>query len=509
VLLADLVDASRAMASDPSRRGKKKVMAELLRHVPPSEIAIAVSYLSGALRQRRTGVGWASLRSRPPGAAEASLNLFEVDEAFARAASLSGGGSAAERRGVMEGLFSRATQEEQDFLVRLVSGELRQGALAALVAEALALATDTDVGLVRRASMLAGGLGPVAEALLIEGQQGLDRYRLQVGSPVQPMLAQAAGSLEEAMARLPATAVEWKLDGIRIQVHRAGSEVSVFSRSLDRLTHRVPEIVNAVLSLPNEAVILDGEAIRLGDADRPLPFQETGRRVATREDVPALTSTAPLSAFFFDVLHLDGEDLIDRPAEERFRILEAALPERFLVPRLIRPSAESAAEFSRDALARGHEGVIVKDLAAPYEAGRRGGAWLKVKPHHTLDLVVLAAEWGHGRRQGWLSNLHLGARNAETGEFVMLGKTFKGLTDEMLTRQTSALLALRESDNGWLVRVRPELVVEVAFDGVQRSPRYPGGVALRFARVVRYRDDKRSWEADTIDTVRRIFSSGR
>ena len=431
------------------------------------------------------GVGWASLREAPPAAAEPTLSVADVDAALAELARLSGTGSVGARREALRALLARATASEQAFLTALVIGDLRQGALAAVVGDAVARAAGVPVAAVRRALMLRGDLGAVAETAL--GGGDLAAFRLEIGRPLQPMLASTAPDVAAALAKTGPAAVEWKLDGARIQVHRDGRDVAVFSRTLDDVTARVPEVAEAALALPVSAVVLDGEAIALREDGRPYPFQVTGSRFASRQ------GTIPLTPMLFDVLHLDGEDLLDRPGAERAEALAAAVPETARVPR---GEGEGMLE---DALARGHEGVVVKSLAAPYEAGRRGAAWVKVKPVHTLDLVILAAEWGHGRRRGWLSNLHLGARGGDG--FVMLGKTFKGLTDAMLTWQTEALLALEVRRTAHVVHVRPELVVEIAFDGVQTSPRYPGGVALRFARVLRHRPDKPAAQADTLDAV--------
>jgi DNA ligase-1 len=504
VLLAELVAASTAVAATRSRLAKVAAIAECLRSAGPGEVAIATSYLSGELRQRRTGVGWASLRDLPAPAAAPSLHLTDVDGAFARIEALAGAGSAATRREQLAALFARATAEEQRFLAQLAGGELRQGALAGIVTDGVAVAAGVPAPAVRRAAMLAGDLPAVAEAALGEGEAGLGTFHLQLGRPVQPMLAKTAPSLAAALAQTGRAAVEWKLDGVRIQVHRDGDDVTIFTRTLDPVGERMPEIAEAVRALPLEQVILDGEAIALRADGRPRPFQETASRAASRGDTTALREAVPLTPFFFDVLHLDGRDLLDLPASERLAAIEPLLPDGTWVPRIVTESADEAAAFSGDALARGHEGVVVKSLAAPYEAGRRGAGWLKVKPVHTLDLVVLAAEWGHGRRQGWLSNLHLGARDEQSGGFVMLGKTFKGLTDELLTWQTARLLELESRRTAGTVHVHPQLVVEIAFDGIQTSPRYPGGVALRFARVVRYRPDKQAAEADTIATVRML-----
>jgi ATP-dependent DNA ligase I len=482
-------------------------LAACLRRLEPAEVHPAVAFLSGELRQRQIGVGWAALREAPAAAAAPSLTLAEVDAAFERIGRQAGPGSQAERRRLLTGLLGRATAAEQRFLVGLLSGELRQGALEGVMVEAIAKAAGVAAAEVRRALMLRGALGPVAEAALAQGVPGLRAFHLQVGRPLQPMLASTAPSLEVALERAGQAAVEWKLDGARVQVHRAGDEVAVFTRTLDDITARVPEVVAAARALPVGQAVLDGEVIALRPDGRPQPFQVTASRVGSRLEVERLVASLPLTAFLFDLLHLDGEDLIDRPGAERHAALAAAVPEPLRMPRVVPADPGQAAAFLADALARGHEGVMVKSLAATWEAGRRGAGWLKVKPVHTLDLVVLAAEWGHGRRRGWLSNLHLGAREPETGGFVMLGKTFKGLTDKLLTWQTERLLELAEGPtDGWVVHVRPELVVEVAFDGLQRSPRYPGGLALRFARVLRYRPDKRPEEADTIATVRAIHA---
>ncbi|HEV2856661.1 MAG TPA: ATP-dependent DNA ligase [Thermoanaerobaculia bacterium] len=510
MLLADLVNTSRRVAETRSRSEKTGALADLLRRLAPDEIDIAVAFLSGHLRQGRIGLGGAAVRNAMPGtAAEApSLTLGEVDAAFERISSVSGAGSTAERGRLLSDLLSRATREEQSFLVRLIYGELRQGALAGLMAEALAAAAEVPADEVRRALMLAGELPEVARAVLIEGRPGLARFHLQLFRPLQPMLAQPAGDVSEALDRLGEAAFELKLDGARVQVHKAEGEVRVYSRRGNEVTHAVPELVETVQALPARQLLLDGEVIALRPDGTPHPFQVTMRRFGRKLDVPRLRGELPLTPFFFDVLHLDGEDLMDRPAGERFAALVESVP-GLTVPRIVTADAEEADAFFEDALARGHEGIMAKATDAPYEAGRRGFSWLKVKPAHTLDLVILAAEWGHGRRQGWLSNLHLGARDPENGGFVMLGKTFKGLTDEMLAWQTRKLQELALGTDGWTVYVRPELVAEIAFSDVQESPQYPGGMALRFARVKRYRDDKTAAEADTVETVRRIFAGGR
>jgi DNA ligase-1 len=504
VLLADVATASRAVGATTKRSEKAAQVAACLRRADPAEVPVVVAYLSGELPQRRTGVGWASLRDLPPPAADPSLGVAEVDRILAEVAAVSGAGSVARRVGLMADLFGRATEPEQALLRGLLTGELRQGALEGVMLDALAKASGLPASDVRRAAMLRGAVGPVAAAALADGAAGLAQFRLQVGRPVQPMLASPGDDVAAALARLGTAALEWKLDGVRVQVHRDGDDVSVFTRSLDDITDRVPEVVEAALALPVRSVVLDGEAIALRPDGRPRPFQVTGSRVGSRVDVAAAVRTSPLSTYAFDVLHLDGDDLLARPGRDRFAALRAAVPEELRVPRIETGDLAEAQAFVADTLSRGHEGVVAKALDAPYEAGRRGAGWLKVKPRHTLDLVVLAAEWGHGRRRGWLSNLHLGARDPASGGFVMLGKTFKGLTDQMLAWQTERLQELAVDAGEWVVQVRPELVVEVAFDGVQTSPRYPGGMALRFARVLRHRPDKAPGDADTVDTVRAI-----
>ena len=502
--LAEIVSTSESIGKTRSRTAKTGLMAACLRRLRSEEVSVAVAYLSGRLPQGTIGVGWASLRDRPPPAPEPALELLEVDAALERIKQAAGRGSQTARRGELAALFSAATEPEQAFLARLLMGELRQGALEGSVVEGVAAAAGLRAAQVRRALMLEGDLGTVATAALGEGGSGLDRFRLTVLRPVSPMLAQTAADVEDALARIHPADVEWKLDGVRLQVHVLDGRVRAFARTLADVTDRVPEVVEALAALPLRAAILDGEAIALRPDGRPHPFQVTGSRFASRVDLDRVRASTPLSPFFFDVLHLDGEDLIDRPAAERLEILDARLPASLRVPRTVAEDVGTAERFLDDALGHGHEGVMAKALDAPYEAGRRGAGWLKVKRAHTLDLVVMAAEWGHGRRQGWLSNLHLGARDP-SGGFVMLGKTFKGMTDEMLAWQTERLLELETSREGIEVRVRPELVVDVAFDGLQASPRYPAGMALRFARIKGYRHDKRAEDADTIDTVRAIF----
>jgi DNA ligase 1 len=507
MLLAEIAQASVDVAAASSRLAKTKRLAECLADASPEEIGIAVAYLSGELPQGTVGVGWAALRDHPPPAEPPpTLQLLEVDEAITQLRSISGPGSQAARREAISALFARATEAEQRLLAGLFLGELRQGALEGVMADAVAQAAGVSGTHVRRAAMLAGDLATVAAAALRDGVDGLRAFHLTPLRPVTPMLAQTADDVSAALARVGPASVEWKLDGARIQAHRVDDEIRVFTRNLADITDRVPEIVVALRALDVSAIVLDGEVIALRDDGRPRPFQVTMSRFGTRTSVDELRGATPLSAYFFDCLHLDGEDLLDRPARNRLAALDARVSPELVVPRVETEDVDVAGAFLDDTLARGHEGVMVKSLEAPYEAGRRGAGWLKVKPSHTLDLVVLAAEWGHGRRQGKLSNLHLGARDPVGGSFVMLGKTFKGLTDQMLAWQTERLLELETRREGHIVFVRPELVVEVAFDGVQSSPRYPGGVALRFARVKGYRSDKSPAESDTIETVRAIHA---
>ncbi len=542
----DLAATSAAVAATSSRRDKATLLASALADLGPDEIAAGAAYLAGEVRQRQTGVGYASLRDLPAPSEQPTLTVAGVDRAIAELASVSGPGSQTRRRELLGALFAAATVDEQRLLVGLLSGELRQGAQAGLLTDAIARAAQVPVAVVRRALLLAGDLKTVAVAALTGGATALAEVTLQVGRPLAPMLAQSAPSVEEALAATGTPAVvDVKLDGIRIQVHRSGADIAVFTRSLDEITSRVPEVVAAVRALPAREIVLDGEAIVVDPAGRPRPFQETARRTATRRarrpvadeitpvppadlsgPAPAVipgpqrpppaapavleaassSGVAVLTPYFFDLLHLDGTDLLDAPGRTRWAKLSDVVDAGQLVRRVEVETAEQAATAFAAALDAGHEGVVLKSPDAPYDAGRRGAAWVKVKPRHTLDLVVLAVEWGSGRRQGWLSNLHLGARDPASGGFVMLGKTFKGLTDELLRWQTERFQELAIERGDWMVRVRPEQVVEIAFDGVQTSPRYPGGLALRFARVLRYRDDKTAAEADTIDAVRAIHA---
>jgi DNA ligase-1 len=509
--LVDLVQTSLRVGQTRSRLEKVALLADFVRRLVGSpELVVAVAYLGGDLPQGRIGVGYALLgRLRDAGAAaEATLSLAEVDRVLSAIQAEAGGGSARRRNDLMAGLLARATAEEQEFLVRLVIGEVRQGALEGVVVEAVARAFAVDAPAVRRALMLAGGLPPVAAALAEAGRAGLDRFALSLFQPVHPMLADSAEDVAAALERLGEAAFEYKLDGARVHVHKDGDRIEVFSRQGNRVTAGVPEIVSKVAALPARRLVLDGEAIAIGGDGRPLPFQQTMRRFGRKAESLDLSRQMPLSVYFFDVLRQDDDTLIDRPLGERWSALSALTSEADRVPRIVTASPEEAEAFAQRALADGHEGVMAKGLASVYSAGRRGAEWLKVKQVHTLDLVVLAAEWGSGRRRGWLSNLHLGARDPATGGFVMLGKTFKGMTDEVLRWQTEALLAREIGRDGVVVHVRPELVVEIAFNDVQVSPQYPGGVALRFARVRQYRGDKVAAQADTIEAVRGFLPRG-
>ncbi|MFH9012228.1 ATP-dependent DNA ligase [Streptomyces sp. NPDC017943] len=503
MLLHRLARVSQEVAATSARSRKTALLAELFRDAEADDVPVVIPYLAGRLPQGRIGVGWKVLGRPVVPAAEPSLTVRDVDARLSELAKVSGPGSQAERTRLVGELMGAATEDEQRFLLGLLTGEVRQGALDAVAVEGLAQATGAPSADVRRAVMLAGSLQSVAEALLSDGPASLDRFRLTVGRPVLPMLAHSASSVAEAVDKLGACAVEEKLDGIRVQVHRDGGTVRLYTRTLDDITDRLPEVTAAVLELRGERFILDGEVISFGEDGRPRSFQETAGRVGSRTDVATAARAVPVSPVFFDALSVDGRDLLDLPFTERHAELARLVPEPMRVRRTLvsGPGETPAAEqFLAATLGRGHEGVVAKALQAPYSAGRRGASWLKVKPVHTLDLVVLAAEWGHGRRSGKLSNLHLGARTADGG-LAMLGKTFKGMTDAMLAWQTERLQQLAVETNDHVVRVRPELVVEIAYDGLQRSTRYPAGVTLRFARVIRYREDKRPEEADTVETL--------
>jgi DNA ligase-1 len=507
MLLHELVTTSAAVGEASGKLKKIGLLADVLRRLAPEEIEIAIGFLAGEPRQGRIGIGYSTISAAKDviAADTPGLHLHDVDEVLTQIAAITGSGSAAARHQRLRDLLSRATPAEQDFIVRLLFGELRQGALEGMLVEAVAKASGLAAPTVRRAAMMAGALAPVARAALVDGETGLSSFGVRLFQPIQPMLAQPASNMSEALDQLQRdVSLEWKLDGARIQVHKSGADVRVFSRNLRDVTAAVPEVVEAMHGLAAHDLIVDGEVIALRPDASPHPFQVTMQRFGRKLDVERLRAEVPLTPFFFDLLYADRESLIDEAQEARVARLDA-IAGTLAVPRLVRPAPEDAARFLDETLRRGHEGLMVKSLTAGYAAGRRGQQWLKVKIARTLDLVILAAEWGHGRRTGWLSNLHLGARDPVHGGFVMLGKTFKGLTDEMLTWQTETLRALELSHDRYTVYVKPELVVEVAFNEVQESPQYPGGLALRFARVKSYRHDKSATEADTIDTVRDIY----
>jgi len=475
-----------------------------LKRAQHDEIEIAIAYLSGTIRQAKVGVGWATLQAAKGQAAQTpTIEINEIDATLDLVANTSGKGSAATKNKLLGALFSRATPEEQDFLFRLLTGELRQGALEGIMVEAVAKAAELPSADLRRAAMLSGNLAAVARAALTEGAAGLAPFSIQLFRPIKPMLAQTATNVGEALEHATPAAFEFKLDGARIQVHKQGQQVKIFSRLMNEVTNALPEVVEMVKGINLNEVILDGEAIALTADGRPLPFQTTMRRFGRKLDVESLRGELPLVPFFFDILYADGKSVVEQPYETRSQILSQHVADSQRPPRCVTGDRQEAQSFFDQSIHAGHEGLMAKALAAPYEAGSRGWNWIKIKQANTLDLVVLAAEWGHGRRHGWLSNLHLGARDP-AGGFVMLGKTFKGMTDELLEWQTKKLQELEVGREGIVVYVRPELVVEVAFNGLQQSSIYPGGLALRFARVIRYRQDKKPDEADSIETVRRL-----
>ena len=493
-LLADVVTASRELTDTRSRSEKVAILSELLARLDASEVAVAVGFLTGVPRQGRVGIGYATIYGiECAPARKASLTIDDLDRAIAEVQGMKGSGSAAKRRQLLGELLGRATHAEADFVKRLFTGGLRQGALAGLMVDAIAKAAGVPGELARRALMLSGDLTHTAEIAVTEGEDGLSAVGFEIFRPILPMLASTAVSVPEAVGSFDRASVEWKLDGIRIQIHRRDEEIRIYTRNLNDITHTLPGIVAAVRLLPVTQAVFDGEALWMGEHG-PAAFQDTVSQIDTAAPPEGIVT------FLFDVLHVDGDDLLDTPLDERSARLEAIAPD-LKIPSVITADPDTAQRVLDEALQAGHEGVVVKDAASLYSAGRRGKAWRKVKPVRTYDLVVLGAEWGHGRRQGWLSNLHLGARDASSGEFVMVGKCFKGLTDELLERQTKELLARETGRRGIAVLARPELVVEIALDGVQSSTRYPGGVALRFARVKRYRPDKTAAEADTIDDL--------
>ena len=508
-LLATVAETSRQVATTSARSAKTRLIADCLRTMNAEELELAVLYLSGEIRQRRIGIGPSALSACISAvAAEPGLELLEVDRLLGELAAIRGTGSGARRADALRALFRRATSREQEFLLRLLVGELRQGALTGVMIDAIAAVTGVPLPDVRRAAMYESNLGAIARTGLEAGAAGLQKYQLEVMSPIAPMLAQVANDVEEALEMLAGDVVfEWKMDGARIQVHKQGDLVRIFTRNLNDVTAAIPEIADEARALPAEQLVLDGEAIAFAPSGRPHSFQTTMRRFGRKLDVERLRQELPMRAFYFDCLRRDATSLAERPGRERFAALSEVVPAAQLIPRLATRSGEAAIHFYDEALAAGHEGLMAKSLDAAYEAGNRGASWLKIKRAHTLDLVVLAAEWGHGRRQGKLSNLHLGALDTATQKYVMLGKTFKGMTDQMLEWQTREFQARESHRDQWTVYVRPEIVVEIAFSDIQSSPRYPGGLALRLARVKRYRQDKRVDEADTMETVRKIFAA--
>lgn len=501
MLLAEIAATSDALAATGSRNAKIALIADLLRALDPDEIVAATGFLIGAARQGRIGIGWAALQkvATEISADAPSLQVLDLDRALDDVQAATGQGSVAARAEILRSLFARATPREHDLMRRLITGEMLHGALEGVMVDAIAKASEIKAAVVRRAAMLAGDLRQTARIALVDGEEALAAVGLSMFRPVQPMLASSAETVAEALAITGRASVEWKLDGIRVQIHRDGDEVRIYTRNLNDITERLPDVVAIARALPCTQVLLDGEAIALDDDERPYLFQETMSEIGKKGGPQTLRAVV----YLFDVLHLDGQDLIDKPLAERAELL-ARIAGQHLISSTVTVDPGVADRVLADALAAGHEGVVVKAIDSPYQAGRRGKAWVKVKPVHTLDLVVLAAEWGHGRRKGWLSNLHLGARNPDGG-FVMVGKTFKGLTDQTLTWQTEQLLAREVERDGIVVHVRPEMVVEIELDGVQVSTRYPGGVALRFARVLRYRGDKDAADADTIGAVRALL----
>ncbi len=504
MLLASVVETSLRVAGTTKRLEKIDLLARLIRQLSPTEIEIVVLFLSGQTRQGRGGIGYAALRdARNSPAANPSLEILEVDAILESITGASGSGSQRRRLELLQTMFSRATEAEQQFLTGLLMGEIRQGALEGIMLDAVAKASGLAPERVRRAAMMAGNIARVARAALEQGEAGLEQYDIQLFRPIQPMLAQAADDVPEALAGIGDAALEYKMDGARVQVHKSGDEVVVYSRSLKNVTPAVPEVVEAARALPARDLILDGEAIGLLPGGRPQPFQITMRRFGRKLDVERMRQELPMTPFWFDLLYLNGGALLDEPQSRRFAAL-SELSGEHLIPHTVTHDAQAANEFLEQALERGHEGIMVKALGAKYAAGARGQSWVKIKRARTLDLVILAAEWGSGRRKGWLSNLHLGARDTRKGGFAMLGKTFKGLTDEMLAWQTQELLRLEIGRDSYTVHVKPELVAEIAFNEIQVSPRYVSGLALRFARVKRYRTDKTAADADTFETVQRL-----
>ena len=502
MLLQQVVETSRAIAETSKRTAKIASAADLLRRLAPAEVQPVAAYLSGVTRQGRVGVGYATVRDATGSPAETStVTVLEFDAILD---ALSGIRGAREKQAVIRSLMSRATEQEQRFIMALLVGELRQGALEGLMVEALAKAAGLTADRVRRAVMMSGDFATVARDVLTEGESALDRYDVQLFRPVQPMLAQSAEDTDEAIADLGEAALEYKLDGARVQVHRSGDEVRVYSRQLNDVTAAVPEIVEAVGKMPGKDLILDGEVLSLQPDGRPQPFQITMRRFGRKLDIERMRAEQPMHPFWFDLMYLNGGSLMEEKQARRFATLRDLAGDDAVVPHALAHSAEKAETFLQESISRGHEGIMAKSLDAAYAAGARGRSWLKIKQANTLDLVILAAEWGNGRRKGWLSNLHLGARDTKNGGFAMLGKTFKGLTDEMLAWQTQEFLKIELARDNYTVYLQPKIVAEIAFNEIQVSPRYVSGLALRFARVKRYRPDKSADQADTFETVQKM-----
>lgn len=506
MLLADVVETSQRITSTSKRLEKIDLLSGLLKRLNPEEVEVAVAFLSGTTRQGRIGIGYATLRAAVgPPAAAASIQILAVDHLLDELSKVRGSGSEARKRELLGSIFGRATEGEQKFLAGLLVGELRQGALEGVMLEALAKASRIDVERIRRAAMMGGGSASIARAAMQQGEASLTQFDIQLFRPVQPMLAQTAEDVSEALTELGGeAALEYKFDGARVQAHKSGDEVKIYSRGANDVSAAVPEIVTAVRALPARELILDGEVLGIDAAGRPLPFQISMRRFGRKANAGQIENELPMTPFWFDLLYLNGGSTVDAAQAQRFRELSGLVPTGNLVPYLATAGHDAAENFLHQALSQGHEGLMVKARNAPYAAGSRGQSWLKIKQARTLDLVILAAEWGNGRRQGWLSNLHLGARDAEKGRFAMLGKTFKGLTDEMLAWQTAELQKIEIARDKYTVYVEPKLVAEIAFNEIQISARYISGLALRFARVKRYRPDKSAADSDTFQTVQKL-----
>jgi DNA ligase-1 len=511
MLFRDLVEVSKRVSATTRKKEKSTLLAECLKRGQGQEISLAASYLSGQIPQGSLGIGWAILQKTLGNFVEGPrpLSLLEVNRLFGEIAQSRGEGSVEKKVKSLRDLFSLAREDEKEFLASLIMGEVRQGALEGLVVEAIAQASGLAVERIQQGVMFSGNIGEVARVALEEGLEGLSRFQPRLFHPISPMLANMAEEEEDALARWGQVACEFKIDGARIQIHKNGGEVRVFTRHLKEVTERVPDIVTVAREFQLDQAIFEGETFAIRPDGRPLPFQTTMRRFGRVQDIERMKKEIPLTSYFFDLLYLDGEPLFDEPHRKRFELLSESVPLEYRIPQIVTADENVVREFLKKSLEAGHEGIMAKGVDSPYVAGHRGFYWLKIKPPKTLDLVILAAEWGHGRRKGWLSNLHLGARDPESGQFVMLGKTFKGLTDEMLQWQTERLLSLETHRDQWTVYVQPKLVAEIAYNDLQESPRYPGGLALRFARVRRYREDKSPSEADTIQRIQAMFEANR